>query len=145
MTEATTTVCRVYVTREAPSLTASKKWVVKLDPQMDNSGMRFAWVAGMLEHYLRRKRPPKTMHEVHLLLREMMGSVPDEVEVVFDDYGIPPMRRGDFPHLTHRLNYGSMEREAGMERARYLEFLDGVDLALERVQREVKAAREGVR
>lgn len=99
------TLCRVMVYRVRG---ADKKrgWLVEACPRSDGIGEKFKWVGGMMEHYLQGKEHPRTMHEVHMLLYGIMGAVPNEVEVVFNDYGMPAMNRGEIAHLPHVINYG---------------------------------------
>ena len=123
--------CRVLVER------TDCGWTVFPDTRSDGAGRHLAWAGGLVEHYLRNKRHPKTMHEIHLLLHGLMGSVPDEVEVLFDDYGIAPVRRSDMPHLAHHMNFGAMEDRVVDVHA-FRDFLDGVNVALGRE----KAARQ---
>lgn len=117
--------CRVFVYR------ADHGWTVDTDTRSDGAGKHLAWAGGLVEHYLKSKRHPKTMHEIHLLLHGCMGSVPDEVEVVFDDYGIAPVRRSDMPHLAHHINFGAMEDRV-VDVYAFRDFLDGVNVALDR-------------
>lgn len=98
--------CRVIVRRDLKG-----GWTVLPGARKDGEGMHLAWVGGLVSYYLRNKRHPKTMHEVHLLLHGLMGSVPEEVEVAFDDYDVAPVQRSDMPHLTHRMNFGEMENQ----------------------------------
>lgn len=117
--------CRVFVGR------SDHGWTVRPDTRSDGAGKHLAWAGGLVEHYLKNKRHPKTMHEIHLLLHGLMGSVPEEVEVVFDDYGIAPVRRSDMPHLAHHMNFGTME-DRGLDVREFSGFLDGVNVALDR-------------
>lgn len=100
--------CRVLVYRTQIN-PPSHEWAVVVDTRVDGAGADLVWVGGMMERYLRGKRHPSTLHEVHVLLYGVMGSVPDEVEVLLNDYEIPPVRRGDMAHLAHRMEYGSLE------------------------------------
>ncbi len=119
--------CRVVVYRRE----GGEGWAIFPDPRIDNAGEALLWVGDMITWYLRHKRHPRTGHEVHLLLHGLMGSLPDEVEVVFDDYGVPPMRRSDMVHAANWVNWGPMEGQASDVQG-YKEYLDGVDMATER-------------
>lgn len=119
--------CRVFVTRKEDG------WTVDTDTRSDGAGTHLAWAGGLVRCYLENKRHPKTMHEIHLLLHGVMGSVPEAVEVVFDDYGIAPVRRSDMPHLAHYMNFGAMEDRVVDVHA-FRDFLDGVNVALGREQ-----------